>query len=95
VVCNRLGDIRDLVIGDFDTAARVGVAKFPSDTVGTAGFMAPEVLNCFGVTCYSYSADSEIFHKFFSMQKGIRILIIVDLLLVLFIFSLFLWHVIV
>ena len=57
IIVNRQGDIRDIAIGDFDTSKRLGVSTRPKSTVGTPGFMAPEVLDACGKRPYSYSAD--------------------------------------
>jgi len=57
IVVNRQGEIRDVAIGDFDTSKRIGVSIRPKSTVGTPGFMAPEVLNSFNKVEYTFSAD--------------------------------------
>jgi serine/threonine protein kinase len=48
-----------LVIADFDTARRLGLTERPTSTIGTAGFMAPEVYMAKEVRkAYSFAADS-------------------------------------
>jgi len=64
VIFDGHGEIKDLVIGDFDTAKRISTTNKPITLVGTLPYMAPEIIlrhktndNDQSVPYYSYSAD--------------------------------------
>lgn len=56
---NAQGNIGSLVIADFDTAKSLTDAKNAVTTVGTPGYIAPEVLHSRGHTPYSLKSDGE------------------------------------
>jgi len=51
------GEIEHAVVADFDTARKTGVTNVPQSTIGTVGFMAPEVFNMDNESGYSYGVD--------------------------------------
>ncbi|PRP88104.1 hypothetical protein PROFUN_04195 [Planoprotostelium fungivorum] len=57
IMLNAQGNIGNLVIADFDTAKSVTDGKNAVTTIGTPGFIAPEVMNSRGFTPYSFKSD--------------------------------------
>lgn len=55
VLKNESGSIQTLVIGDLDTAKKIGGSQQAITLIGTPAFIAPEVLEC--ESAYSFSAD--------------------------------------
>lgn len=51
------GELEHAVVADFDTAKKTGVTNVPQSTIGTVGFMAPEVFAVDNESGYSYGVD--------------------------------------
>jgi len=64
------GELKEVVIADFDTATRTGTANVPQSTIGTLGYMAPEVFNNKQLgTGYTFTADSMLFFTNFQLSN--------------------------
>jgi serine/threonine protein kinase len=61
VTLNSRNQIDYLSIGDFDTAKHVSEGNVPKTTIGTPGYIAPEILRSKNQIQYSFSVDSEHF----------------------------------
>jgi len=57
VMLNQSGSVDSLVIGDFDTAKKISEGIVAKTTIGTPGYMAPEILRSRNTNEYGFAAD--------------------------------------